>query len=177
MISENKIGATTNIDGNFSFSPNPGQVTLIISHIGYTTQTIKLDNTGNATIRIELAPNNTQLETVVVGGGENPAHRIILLMQQNNKKNNPDFKTSFKYNAYTVAAIGGSMSLFTQRANTDTVKKEKKVKKITERTEKQKKADSVNALIIKSFKQDYLMVTESYTERIFRFPGKSKEKI
>jgi hypothetical protein len=177
VVAQNKMGATTSIDGNFSFPPQTGQITLVISYVGYITKTIIIDNTNTNKIVIKLQPQQNQLQTVVVGGGENPAHRIILLLQQNSKKNNPDFKSSFKYNAYTIAAIGGGMSLLNSQAKIDTSKKEKKIKPKAALTDKQKKADSLSAVILKSFKQNYLVVTESYTERIFKYPNKSKETI
>ncbi len=60
-------GASTNADGAFSFSVKPN-ATLIISSVGYTTQTIPVS--GRATFNVTLAASATELaEAVVVGYG------------------------------------------------------------------------------------------------------------
>ncbi len=60
-------GASSGVDGNFSLSVKPG-ATLVISSIGYTTQTIAVG--GRSTISVTLATNATALtEAVVVGYG------------------------------------------------------------------------------------------------------------
>lgn len=60
-------GVSSGADGNFSLSVQP-QATLIVSSIGYTTQTIAVG--GRSTINITLAASATDLaEAVVVGYG------------------------------------------------------------------------------------------------------------
>jgi hypothetical protein len=173
VIKETKAGTITDIDGRFLFLEAPEKATLIISYIGYKTKEVIIpDNT--ATLNIEIENSGKQLETVVVGSGENPALRIIRLMLENKKKNDPVFKSSFKYNAYTVAALGAGSMLFNQ-GKIDTTKKKKAT--TPKENVKDKKKDSAAAALFKSFKENYLMVTESYTERIFRFPNRSKETI
>ena len=174
QIKESNNGTTTDIDGRFSFAQTPEKFTLIVSYIGYKTKNITVEN--KMPLHIEIEQSSKELEVVVIGGGENPAHRIIQLMQQNRKKNDPEFQPSFKYNAYTVAALGGGSTLFnTERP--DTLAKEIKNFKAPKQTGKDKKKDSATAVIQQLFKENYLMVTESYTERIFRFPNRSKETV
>jgi TonB-linked SusC/RagA family outer membrane protein len=60
-------GASSGVDGNFSLSVKP-QATLVISSIGYTTQTVAVG--GRSTINVTLAASATALtEAVVVGYG------------------------------------------------------------------------------------------------------------
>jgi TonB-linked SusC/RagA family outer membrane protein len=60
-------GASSGADGNFSLSVQPG-ATLVISSIGYTTQTVAL--AGRTTLNVTLAASATDLaEAVVVGYG------------------------------------------------------------------------------------------------------------
>jgi hypothetical protein len=174
VIKETRAGTITDIDGRFSFTQAPDKTTLVISYIGYKTKELLVTN-NNTPLNIEISHNDKQLETVVVGSGENPAHRIIRLMIENKKNNDPVFKTSFKYNAYTVAALGAGNSLFTT-AKKDTALIQKKKSTLKE-NDKDKKKDSASAAVLQKFKDNYLMVTESYTERIFRFPDRSKETI
>jgi Family of unknown function (DUF5686)/CarboxypepD_reg-like domain len=173
-IKETGAGTITDIDGRFSFAQVPDKITLVISYIGYKTKELPVNN-NNTPLHIEISQNDNQLETVVVGSGENPAHRIIKLMLSNKKNNDPAFKNSFKYNAYTVAALGAGNSLFTT-AKKDTALTKKK-SSISKENAKDKKNDSAAAAVLQKFKDNYLMVTESYTERIFRFPDRSKETV
>jgi TonB-linked SusC/RagA family outer membrane protein len=60
-------GASSGADGNFTLSVQPG-ATLVISSIGYTTQTVAVG--GRSTVNITLAASATTLdEAVVVGYG------------------------------------------------------------------------------------------------------------
>jgi TonB-linked SusC/RagA family outer membrane protein len=60
-------GASSGPDGNFTLSVKPG-ATLVISSIGYTTQTVAVG--GRSTINVTLAASATDLaEAVVVGYG------------------------------------------------------------------------------------------------------------
>ncbi len=62
------IGATTDINGNFTIAVPDGQEngTLAISYIGYVTQQVPINN--RSTINIQLAPDVKALEEVVVIG-------------------------------------------------------------------------------------------------------------
>lgn len=60
-------GVSTNTDGNFSLSVQPG-ASLVISSVGYTAQTVAVG--GQSTINVTLATAATELtEAVVVGYG------------------------------------------------------------------------------------------------------------
>ncbi|WP_375417075.1 SusC/RagA family TonB-linked outer membrane protein [uncultured Hymenobacter sp.] len=60
-------GASTNAEGNFSLSVQPG-ASLVISSVGYTAQTVAVG--GQSTINVTLPVSATQLtEAVVVGYG------------------------------------------------------------------------------------------------------------
>jgi len=67
LVAGTSTGTTTDFDGNYTISaPNDGQ--LIISYIGYTTQTVAIS--GRAKIDVVLAADATSLEeTIVVGYG------------------------------------------------------------------------------------------------------------
>ncbi|PKQ45588.1 SusC/RagA family TonB-linked outer membrane protein [Confluentibacter flavum] len=67
LVAGTSTGTTTDFDGNYTISaPNDGQ--LIISYIGYTTQTVAINNRSK--IDIVLASDATSLEeTIVVGYG------------------------------------------------------------------------------------------------------------
>ncbi len=170
VIKESNLGTVTDIDGNFSFSKTPEKCTLKISYIGYVSQELVI-NTRDTNVVIELVPEKKELEVVIIGKGENPAHRIIRLLLQNKKSNNPEFLPSFKYNAYTISTIGVGNIL----ATTPTIDTAKKPRKAL--SAKEKRSDSIAMETIKKFRDNFLMVTESYIERKFRFPNRSKETV
>lgn len=63
MIEGTTIGTITDFDGQFSIAASEGQ-TLIISYVGYVTQTLK----ATANMRVEMQPDNKVLEELVVIG-------------------------------------------------------------------------------------------------------------
>ncbi len=62
------LGAITDIDGNYTLTVPDGQEngTLVFSYIGYTAQEVPINS--RSTINVELAPDVTALEEVVVIG-------------------------------------------------------------------------------------------------------------
>lgn len=170
VIKETNLGKVTDIDGNFSFLTTPEKCTLKISFVGYVSQELVVNN-RDTNVVIELVTENKELEAVVIGNGENPAHRIIRLLLANKKSNNPEFLPSFKYNAYTISTIGVG-NAFATTQTIDTAKKPRKAL-----SAKEKRSDSIALATIKKFRDNFLMVTESYIERKFRLPNRSKETV
>ena len=175
-IKETKVGAVTDIDGHFSFSMLPMKVTLMLSYIGYRSKLVVLEKDSRAELLIALERAGKELETVVISAGENPALRIIRLLQQNKKRNDPEQQSGFKYNAYTIAALASGERFWNMNRNDSSSIKQQPTIPIP-----QKKIDSTkdkrSAEIARRFKENYLMLTESYTERIFRFPNQTKETV
>ncbi|MBB6001611.1 TonB-dependent receptor [Arcicella rosea] len=70
MIKSKKTGTQTNVDGYFTLLKVPTDTTtLILSYIGYVTTTIKLvPDAPISGITIEMEPDNTELDEVVVKG-------------------------------------------------------------------------------------------------------------
>ena len=179
IIKETNAGTLTDIDGKFSFIKYPPKFTLICSNVGYKKREVFFNKISEPIV-IELEKESNNLETVIVSNTENPAHRIIRLLIKNKKNNNPALLSSFKYNAYTITTIGLGVSFFTPKKIDSTViqkpklKKEKKEKPLTENN---KKRDSISANFIKQTRENYSMVTESYTERKFKFPNRNIETV
>ncbi len=63
QVKGDAAGTVTDVDGNFTIQAEPEDV-LIISYIGYITQEIQVGNQNR--IELQLKPNATQLEDVVV---------------------------------------------------------------------------------------------------------------
>jgi hypothetical protein len=183
VLKDSKLGAITDIDGKFIFAKNRERFTIKVSHVGYKTKEIEITETGKP-LNIELELENSNLETVIIGNVENPAHLIIRLLISNKKKNNPEQLSSFKYNSYTITSAGFGDGIFAL-AKKDSIKR--KQKPISEKdsakekpkpiSEKDRKSDSTARVFPKKVLKNHFMVTESYIERKFRFPNRSLETV
>jgi len=175
-------GTVTDIDGHFALDKLPANAILLISYIGYKNKEYRLEkNVAPASIFIE--PADGQLESVIVSTNENPAHRIIKLLQRNKKRNDPEQQPSFKYNAYTIAALATG-DRFWNMNRSDSNKQKNPVpqmqqmdKQMDKLVKTSKDTNSLGSKLGKRFKENYLMLTESYTERIYKFPGQTKETV
>lgn len=173
-------GTVTDIDGQFSFNNLPVNATLVISYIGYKGREYKAEKTATP-VSIFMERISAELETVIVSSNENPAHRIIKLLQRNKKRNDPEQQPSFKYNAYTIAALAAGNRFWNMNRGDSSKRKDQKqpmdqVNKLAEKA-KDTSGNKLGALLAKRFRENYLLVTESYTERIFKFPGQTKETV
>lgn len=176
-------GTVTDIDGHFSFDKLPANAILLISYIGYKSKEFKVEKTINVAIFIE--PADGQLENVIISTNENPAHRIIKLLQRNKKNNDPEQQPTFKYNAYTIAALAGG-DRFWNGNKTDSSKQKSSTPQMDQvnnqmrkvvKASKDTSGKRLGSPLGKRFKENYLMLTESYTERIYKFPGQTKETV
>ena len=68
IIQETQQGTTTNEAGVFTLSVSSAQ-TLVISHTGYETQTIKIGNQNQLTIVLKASDGNVLDDVVIVGYG------------------------------------------------------------------------------------------------------------
>lgn len=59
-------GCTTDIDGNYTISVKDGNATLVVSYVGYKTQTIAVK--GRSVINVQMDEADTSLDEVVVVG-------------------------------------------------------------------------------------------------------------
>ena len=179
-------GTVTDIDGHFSFSKLPAEAVLLISYIGYKPKEFRIEKTKELVL-IFIEPADGQLESVVISTNENPAHRIIKLLQRNKKNNDPEQQPTFKYNAYTIAALAGGERFWNGNGNKkDSAKQNNTVPQMEQlnkqmnkvvKASKDTSGKSLGSQLGKRFKENYLMLTESYTERIYKFPGQTKETV
>lgn len=175
-------GTVTDIDGHFSFNKLSASTVLLISYIGYKNREYHLEK-NTLPVSIYLEPADGQLESVTISSNENPAHRIIKLLQRNKKQNDPEQQPSFKYNAYTIAALAAG-DRFWNMNRSDTGKQKSTVPQVDQMNNQlsklakpQKDTNSLGSRLGRRFKENYLMLTESYTERIYKFRGQTKETV
>lgn len=172
-------GVLTDIDGKFTISKISFPYQIIIDHVGYAQKNVFVKYEKDLK-HINLNRKNEQLNEVTVSSNLNPAHRIIQLLQKNKQKNDPLKIPSFLYNAYTISGIGVS-SLFIKMIKEEN----EKMKKQTSNSIKIEKIMTKNDSILlkarnessKLLLNNYLFMSESYTERKFLYPLKSKETV
>ena len=178
-VKETKRGGLTDIDGHFTLKNVPANGTIIINYIGYYVKLLPVSIPGDQPLIITIARKNEALEDVVVRSDLNPAHRIIRLMQQHKKENDPMNLPSFAYNAYTIAALGAGPALYTMARNR--VRKPKLQTKTPVKPKPRSAKDSVESKnmrgLARGLRGNYIFVTESYSERLFKYPKLSKETV
>ena len=158
VANDQHLGTTTGIDGNFNFnSPEPIH-TLKLSYVGYEPKEITIS--GQKTITIELKRTSYELTEFKVLPGINPAERIINEVVENRKKHNPEKSLNFKYESYSkmyfTALVDSAI-----RYNPD---------KIAE-------LDTSDQKAIKWLDEHHIFMMESVTERKYKQPDKSYEKV
>ena len=75
VVKGTTIGASTDMEGNYSLAVPDGNGTLVISFIGYSPQEVPINN--RSTINISLAPDTQALEEVVIVGYGSQLEREI----------------------------------------------------------------------------------------------------
>lgn len=93
-------GATTDIDGYYSFSVSELKDSLYASYVGYKVAGIKIRKLSAQTVNFVLRQNKVELGEVVIKAGENPALRIIRLVQEHRDENDKDNYKAFQYESY-----------------------------------------------------------------------------
>jgi hypothetical protein len=78
-------GTITNAEGDFRFSLHDSLVTLIVSYVGHTSDTVIVTHGGTHNLLIRLQPNAIQVAEMVVTG-EDPAYQIIRNAIESKKK-------------------------------------------------------------------------------------------
>lgn len=149
--SNQKLYASSDIDGRFSFTSTQELSTLTVTYIGYETQTVRLQKDKNITIYLKSSAD--ALDEVVIKPGENPANAIIRKVIANKQKNNPENIPTFKYTSYNKVVYDM-------------------------KTDGATKSDSLNKKMKgKLLKDSPLFMMESVSERKFIAPDISEEVV
>lgn len=94
------VGTITDVDGNFFIQARVDTDSLEFSMMGYVPHFEIIKPNSFQEVNIKLAPNNFELNEIVVHPGENPAWRIMRNVEANRKKNNPEKLECYKYEVY-----------------------------------------------------------------------------
>jgi hypothetical protein len=156
-INEGTFGGTTDIDGRFELKTQTKITSVQFSYLGYESLRIDSSETDKR-LNIRLQAKSILLNEIVVTPGINPAHRIIEAVVENRDRNNPRKLESFSYTAYDkmVMTIDTNKVIFVDTTRADTSKPGK----------------------LRDFLADRdFFILETVTERSYRSPDKSHEKV
>jgi hypothetical protein len=118
-------GGTTDFDGNFTVRTTTNADSLVVSYMGYTTRTKKVQPGITQTINFQLEEVATALQEVVVLAGENPAFEVLRNVVRNKATNDKRKLLAYEYDTYTKIEIDvDNMS--------DKFRERKVIKKITQ---------------------------------------------
>ncbi len=117
-------GTTTDFDGNFTVRTSTQVDSLVVSYLGYTTRTKKVDRGMTQTVNFQLEEEVTALQEIVFFAGENPAYEILRNVVRNKANNDKRKLSAYEYDTYTKIEIDvDNMS--------DKFRQRKVIKKIT----------------------------------------------
>ena len=158
VANNQNVGTTTGIDGNFKLNSKEKINTIKLSYVGY--KPLEINVSGKTYIEVKLEKTSYELLEFTVLPGENPAHRIIKKVVENRKINDPEKSLNFKYHSYTKL-------YFT--AQVDSV--------IMNNPDSMATLDTNDQKAIDFLEKHHIFMTESVTERKYKQPDKSYEKV
>ncbi|MDP2187676.1 MAG: DUF5686 family protein [Sphingobacteriaceae bacterium] len=170
LLNEGKTGVITDINGRFRINhPQPIR-SIKLSYVGYEMLTYSPPE-GRTKVTISLTKKAFGLQEVSIIAGENPAHRVIQEAVRRRNDNHPEKLNSFRYTAYNrfVVTIDTSKQPLVDTISTVVIKRK----------------DQPDSLIVDSSDYEFarflrardLFLSESVSEKTFRAPDISQEKI
>ena len=118
-------GTNTDFEGNYTVRTTTQADSLVVSYMGYTTRTKKIQPGISQVVNFQLEEEVTSLQEVVFEAGENPAFEILRNVVRNKSRNDKRRLTGYEYDTYTKIEVDvDNMS--------ERFRKRKVVKKITQ---------------------------------------------
>jgi hypothetical protein len=158
VINDERVGTTTGIDGKFNFNSTQPIKTLKLSYVGYEPQEVNISN--KQSLLIKMKKTSFSLEEFKVLPGINPAERIIQKVIDNRKIHNPEKSLNFKYESY-------SKMYFTALIDSSILNNPEKITTL----------DSNDQEVMDWLEDHHIFMMESVTERKYKQPDKSYEKV
>jgi len=166
VYNSKNLGTTTDLDGYFTIESYDKIEFLKITYLGYISKTISKEELGTKRfVEFSLDADALQLAEVTVLPGENPAHRIIEEVIRNADNNNPEKMRSFSYVSYNKMYFTIDMSDLPETIDSipnDSVTNDSLDNEFSVR---------------EFFEEQHIFLTESVTERRFRYPDNNKEEV
>jgi hypothetical protein len=118
-------GTTTDFDGNYSVKATAPVDSIVVSYIGYTTRTKKVQTGTTQVLNFQLEEVTTSLEEIVFLAGENPAFEVLRNVVRNKNENDKRKLSAYEYDTYTKIEVDVDNM-------TDKFRQRKVIKKITQ---------------------------------------------
>lgn len=103
-VSGTTLGTAANSDGFFQLRLDSPEAELVVSYIGYYSDTVNIRQTGYKNITVALNATDIELSEVVIKPGENPANEIIRKTIARKKTRN-ELLNNYIFEAYTKGVI------------------------------------------------------------------------
>lgn len=94
-------GTVSDFDGNFAIETRTKADSIVVSFVGYHSQTIKIKQNHYQKLDVFLVPSELQLSEVIINYTGNPADEMLKKIIQNKEKNNITTQNYAQYEAYT----------------------------------------------------------------------------
>lgn len=153
---DERSGVVSDIDGLFKISSDKEIKIMRFQYIGYQSKQVEVNQGNREKLVIYLEKKPFSLGEFIVKAEENPAHRIIRKVIENREQNNPENLPGFYYQSYNklVMAVDSLDQLKGKNVPDTAIENAKKF-----------------------FDSNHLFLSESVTERNYRYKGLSNEKI
>lgn len=103
-VANSHYGTSATFDGLFQIRLEKGNYKLVVSNIGYISDTISIKLNNDIFLEIKLEPVPINLSEITVLPGENPALEIIRRLIESKHERNKKIE-SYVFNAYTKGII------------------------------------------------------------------------
>ncbi|MEX1238992.1 MAG: DUF5686 family protein, partial [Cyclobacteriaceae bacterium] len=98
-------GTTTDFDGNFSVRTTEGVDSLVVSYMGFSTRTKKVERGVTQVMNFQLEEEVTALQEIVFLAGENPAFEVLRNVVRNRPFNDKRKLSAYEYDTYTKIEV------------------------------------------------------------------------
>lgn len=100
LLSNKKIGTSTDEKGNFTLSFEYVKDTLVFEYIGYKTKKATFSNQPRQVFSLLLEEESSEIEAITVTPGENPAWAIMRKVVKNKSKNDKRSLAAYECDIY-----------------------------------------------------------------------------
>lgn len=165
LINSTQQAVFTDLDGKFLLENNTNTPVefLQFSFMGYHSIRIEKPN-AKPNMLVKLMPKSFEIQQVTILPGENPAHPIIRKAIRNKNKHRPENLNSYSLRVYNKL-------VFTLE-QADSLKKNKPRLSDTSTA-----SDSALVKLVNFLDRQYLFMSESLSEKKYKKPGQTYQKI
>ena len=113
VMKSTHTGTSADSAGRFRLTITGRRDTLLVSALGFISDTVSVSPLTDESLTIPLEPNAFHLQEVTVKMGENPAFEILRKVIANKSINDPDEKEAYEYEVYNKVEF--DLNNFTDR--------------------------------------------------------------